>query len=88
MTELPKSLNEAVHELAVWEREHPSEAAAVRAEHRVELLEVEAEQCAREFAERLWRQRGSAEPGPTDADRAEGEREARTILNQVLAEMK
>ncbi|MFD4444379.1 hypothetical protein ACFWPK_31850 [Nocardia sp. NPDC058519] len=84
MTEQPIPLSEAVRVLAAWEREHPHEAAAARAENRAHVLEVEAEQYAHELAEQLWQQRGGVGDGPTDNDRAEADRAALTILKQAL----
>lgn len=84
MTEPQRSLGEAARALAAWEREHPREAAAARAEDRVRILEVEAEQYAHELAEQLWQQRGGASDGPTSDDRAEADRAGLAILNRAL----
>lgn len=86
MTEPSKTLSEAVRALAAWEREHPREAAAARAEDRVRILEAEAEQHAKELAEQLWQQRGGAGDGPTDEDRTAADRAALAILNRTRHE--
>lgn len=86
MTPEPSSLSDAVRALAAWEREHPAEAAAVRAEDTAHLLEREAEQHARELAELAWKQHGGEGDGPSVQQLAEADRAARALLAQELGE--
>ncbi|MBF6370297.1 hypothetical protein IU469_32005 [Nocardia puris] len=77
-------LSEQCRAVAEWEREHPVEAAAARAQHTRELLEVEAEQYARFLAEQIWRDRGGHGDEQGAGDRADAEVRARTLLAQVI----
>ncbi len=73
-------LSEGMREVAVWEQEHPAEAAAARAAEAAWQLEIEAEQEAQHLAEQAWSESGGRGEGPTAEQRADAERRARALF--------
>lgn len=76
-------LSEGVREAVVWEREHPAEAAATRAQEAAWQLEAEAEREAWCLAQETWLGRGGEGTGPAPEDRADAERRVRALFDRA-----
>ncbi|WP_157227440.1 hypothetical protein [Nocardia asiatica] len=77
---LHRLLSEGVRAAVVWEREHPDEAAAARAEEAARQLEVEAEAEARYQADEAARRRGGDGAEPTPEEIADAEARVRALF--------
>ncbi|MGW4719462.1 hypothetical protein [Nocardia sp. NPDC004260] len=80
---LHRLLKQGVRAAVVWEREHPDEAAAARAEEAVRQLEAEAESEVRYQAEEAARRRGGDGAEPTPAEIAAAEAHVRALLERA-----
>ncbi|MEU2040421.1 MULTISPECIES: hypothetical protein [Nocardia] len=80
---LHRLLSEGVRAAVVWEREHPAEAAAARAEEAARQLEAEAEAEVRYQADEAARRRGGDGAEPTAEEVAAAEARVRVLFERA-----
>ncbi|WP_280247399.1 MULTISPECIES: hypothetical protein [Nocardia] len=80
---LHRLLKQGVRAAVIWEREHPAEAAAARAEEAARQLEADAESEVRYQAEEAARRRGGDGAEPTAEEIAAAEARVRVLFERA-----
>ncbi|MGN2635011.1 hypothetical protein ACTD5D_02210 [Nocardia takedensis] len=83
-----KLLTDAAHAAHEWERTHPDEAAAARAEDAVHVLEGEVEREIIEHAEHAARTRAGAGTEPATVDYLAAYGHVRALLEQAEQQLR